>query len=257
MAAHGYETAYYLFERLEPLRVSTVMLGEEEVPPRTRVPVAPIHMRAPRACAMRPNAPSIRTRRPCGACLPTAAPTRPTQRQTKAAAASIRAGIAALVDKGMELDVHVFYCSHTGGDTTATGGVPHFWLVATPAAGGKGNALEFVRRRVGAAASVPACRAGRRPAPFLRRRFLLARDHPPPPPQAGRTLAAGDSGNDAPMFALPGVRGVVVGNAKDELRDFAREHSGGSGGLEEGRHIFARGNYAAAIEEGMRAMGVF
>ncbi|MBK7873359.1 MAG: HAD-IIB family hydrolase [Saprospiraceae bacterium] len=31
------------------------------------------------------------------------------------------------------------------------------------------------------------------------------------------TLVAGDSGNDNSMFALPGVRGIVVGNARQEL----------------------------------------
>ena len=37
-----------------------------------------------------------------------------------------------------------------------------------------------------------------------------------------RMLVAGDTNNDRSMFELPGVRGIVVGNALTELREFAR-----------------------------------
>ena len=66
---------------------------------------------------------------------------------------------------GGSIDAEVFICTHTSGGSQEK---PQFWLVATPISGGKGNALDYVRRRVGADPS--------------------------------RTLAAGDSGNDAPMF---------------------------------------------------------
>ena len=52
-----------------------------------------------------------------------------------------------------------------------------------------------------------------------------------------------------------GVRGVVVSNAKAELRQFAQQQGGGDGGGSS-RHIFAEGACAAAIVEGMRAVGV-
>ncbi|MEZ4700050.1 MAG: HAD-IIB family hydrolase [Rhodothermales bacterium] len=40
-----------------------------------------------------------------------------------------------------------------------------------------------------------------------------------------RTLVAGDSGNDSAMFALRGVRGIIVGNAQPELVELTRSGS--------------------------------
>lgn len=119
------------------------------------------------------------------------------------AEASVRRGVEACAPG---IAAHVFTCTHTGGGSA---GRPQFWLVATSEAGGKGRALDYVRARVGAAAD--------------------------------RVLVAGDSGNDAPMFdsaARGGVRGVVVGNAKAELVDFAGQFEG---------HIFAEQCCAEAI----------
>ena len=76
-------------------------------------------------------------------------------------------------DEG-SIRAEVFICTHTSGGSHEN---PQFWLVATPISGGKGNALDYVRRRVGATPS--------------------------------RTLAAGDSGNDAPMFDSEKRDGIV------------------------------------------------
>jgi len=104
------------------------------------------------------------------------------------------------------IDAHVFTCTHTGGGSKEK---PQFWLVATSKSGGKGQALDYVRKRISA--------------------------------DADNVLVAGDSGNDSPMFdfaARNGVRGVVVGNAKPELFNYAKQF---------GVHIFAEQYCAQAI----------
>lgn len=114
--------------------------------------------------------------------------------------------IRGAIEKCHGLVAHVFTCTHTGGAPKSS---PQFWLVATSKSGGKGCALDYVRERVGAVAE--------------------------------RTLVAGDSGNDVPMFdraARGGVRGVVVGNAHSELVEFAQQFEG---------HLFAEQRCAAAI----------
>eukprot|EP01025_Chloroclados_australasicus_P007816 TRINITY_DN12625_c0_g1_i1.p1 TRINITY_DN12625_c0_g1~~TRINITY_DN12625_c0_g1_i1.p1 ORF type:complete len:325 (-),score=20.63 TRINITY_DN12625_c0_g1_i1:336-1181(-) len=42
-------------------------------------------------------------------------------------------------------------------------------------------------------------------------------------PEKG-TIACGDSGNDAEFFTIPGVRGCIVGNAKDELKKWYEQN---------------------------------
>lgn len=59
-------------------------------------------------------------------------------------------------------------------------------------------------------------------------------------------VVAGDTANDAAMFRLPGVRGIVVGNAEPALRARART-----------RRVFvARAANAAGVLEGLRHFGV-
>lgn len=59
-------------------------------------------------------------------------------------------------------------------------------------------------------------------------------------------VVCGDTGNDASMFLVPGVRGIAVGNAEPELLEAVR----GSG-----TH-FAKGECAAGVMEGLKAFGV-
>lgn len=62
---------------------------------------------------------------------------------------------------------------------------------------------------------------------------------------ADRILVAGDTGNDTDMFRVPGVRGVLVANAHDEIRATLQTTPGG--------HIrFAAAPYAAGVLEGCR-----
>lgn len=61
-------------------------------------------------------------------------------------------------------------------------------------------------------------------------------------------VVAGDTNNDRSMFDLPGVRGIVVGNALPELRAIAAER----------RDIYhAKGSMADGVLEGLRHWGVF
>lgn len=56
-------------------------------------------------------------------------------------------------------------------------------------------------------------------------------------------VVAGDTGNDADMFLLPAVSGIVVGNALDELRQLASAT---------GRHYQARRANADGVVEGLQ-----
>ena len=122
---------------------------------------------------------------------------------TRIAEKSVR---RAIETSDAEIEAHVFICTHISGGSQ---GSTQYWLVATSKTGGKGQALDYVRKRIGADSS--------------------------------RVLVAGDSGNDTPMFdraARQGVRGVIVGNAKPELVNFAKQFEG---------HIFAKQYCAEAI----------
>ena len=137
------------------------------------------------------------------------------------ATAAMESVTAALKTSASKMNAHVFICTHTGGGSPES---PQFWLAATPATGGKGNAMDYLRERLAATAEC--------------------------------TLVAGDSGNDAPCFdaqARGGVRGIVVSNAQEELRTFARSHDPHSGS--EKGHVFAQKPVAAAIVEGMDLLG--
>mmetsp|Transcript_56388 Transcript_56388/g.136385 ORF Transcript_56388/g.136385 Transcript_56388/m.136385 type:complete len:382 (-) Transcript_56388:12-1157(-) len=59
------------------------------------------------------------------------------------------------------------------------------------------------------------------------------------------TVVAGDSGNDVPMFTAGAVRGILVGNAKEELVAAKRCH-----------HTRARRGYAAGVLEGLERLCV-
>lgn len=72
--------------------------------------------------------------------------------------------------------------------------------------------------------------------------LFLAR-HLGVPPE--RLIAAGDSGNDLPLFAVAG-RGIVVGNAREEL----------AGAVGEDRVYRARASHAAGILEGLDHWGL-
>eukprot|EP00941_MAST-03F_sp_MAST-3F-sp1_P000634 g634.t1 len=164
---YGDNSKFWLYDRIEPLRVSCIIVGLENV---------------------------------------------------EKAVASIRDGIHSLPpaewDGRKELNVNVFYCTHTGADVK--GGEPHFWLVAIPHNGGKGGALRYIQSRL----------------------------------KPKRVLAAGDSGNDSPMFTIDGVHGVVVGNAKAELRDFVEKQDNST------RHVFAKSKFAGAISEAMQVLKI-
>lgn len=70
-------------------------------------------------------------------------------------------------------------------------------------------------------------------------RFLV--EHLGLPPE--RVIVAGDSGNDIDMFVEP-FRGIVVGNADDDLRSIAANHV-----------YFAKADHAAGVLEGLRHWG--
>ena len=85
-----------------------------------------------------------------------------------------------------------------------------------PAAGGKGNAIRFLVEYLGIA------------------------DYP--------VVVAGDSGNDSSMFECF-QRGIVVANAKPELKQAEESRQGNS-------VFFAAQSYAAGVEEGLRHFNV-
>ncbi|MFC7336667.1 HAD-IIB family hydrolase [Haloferula chungangensis] len=59
-------------------------------------------------------------------------------------------------------------------------------------------------------------------------------------------VVCGDTGNDASMFLVPGVRGIAVGNAEPELLEAVRGTDA---------HL-AKGKCAAGVIEGLKAFGV-
>lgn len=66
--------------------------------------------------------------------------------------------------------------------------------------------------------------------------------------EAATVLVAGDTGNDISMFAEFG-RGVIVGNAKPELKQFKLDHS-------DSEVYLAQSFYAAGVAEGLKHYGV-
>ena len=60
-----------------------------------------------------------------------------------------------------------------------------------------------------------------------------------------RTVVCGDSGNDIALFATGAARGIIVGNARPELRDWHEQNQA------EHRYL-ARSHYAAGILEGLQ-----
>lgn len=97
-----------------------------------------------------------------------------------------------------------------------------YWLAASPRSGGKGNALQFVREKLGFS--------------------------------SGQTMCAGDSGNDIDMFELTtassaSIRGVVVHNAADELLDFIKANPAAD------NRLHAKHNGSHAILEGLAFFG--
>lgn len=72
-------------------------------------------------------------------------------------------------------------------------------------------------------------------------RFLIGETGIPPQ----QVLVAGDTGNDAAMFAVPGVRGILPGNALPELRAAARADV-----------YAAAADNADGVVEGLRHFGV-
>ncbi len=85
-------------------------------------------------------------------------------------------------------------------------------LDVLPPAGDKGQAMQFVRQTLGIAAT--------------------------------QTLACGDSGNDIALFSAGEERGLIVGNAQSELRQWHAANPS------DHRHL-AQAHYAAGILEGL------
>ena len=124
-----------------------------------------------------------------------------------ALAQTLCADIQAALDAEEPERYGVFWCS--GGPKST------FWLAALPRLGGKGNAMEWVRRQLGV--------------------------------ERAATFVAGDAGNDIPMFSVDGVRGVAVANAHDELRTLVAGSSG--------HHCSATRKYAGGVVEALRGWG--
>lgn len=62
------------------------------------------------------------------------------------------------------------------------------------------------------------------------------------------TVVCGDSGNDISLFMVENLRGIIVGNAMEELRQWHQENPSNY------RYI-AQGKYAGGITEGLRHFG--
>nr|WP_199339330.1 HAD-IIB family hydrolase [Nostoc sp. FACHB-892] len=63
-----------------------------------------------------------------------------------------------------------------------------------------------------------------------------------------QTVACGDSGNDISLFADRKEKGIIVGNAKQELLEWHKTHPN------ENRYL-AKANFATGIEEGLEYFG--
>ena len=65
---------------------------------------------------------------------------------------------------------------------------------------------------------------------------------------ATKTVVCGDSGNDIALFSAGEERGILVGNAKPELRQWYEENK-------KDYHYFAQADYADGIVEGLHHFG--
>jgi sucrose-6F-phosphate phosphohydrolase len=65
---------------------------------------------------------------------------------------------------------------------------------------------------------------------------------------ATKTVVCGDSGNDIALFSAGEERGILVGNAKPELRQWYEENK-------KDYHYFAQAHYADGILEGLHHLG--
>lgn len=65
---------------------------------------------------------------------------------------------------------------------------------------------------------------------------------------ATSTVVCGDSGNDIALFNVPEVRGIMVGNAQPELRQWYEKNAANY-------HYHAKAAYAGGILEGLRYFG--
>ncbi|MEQ8971155.1 MAG: sucrose-phosphate phosphatase [Coleofasciculus sp. C1-SOL-03] len=65
---------------------------------------------------------------------------------------------------------------------------------------------------------------------------------------ATKTVVCGDSGNDIALFSAGEERGILVGNAKPELRQWYEENK-------KDYHYFAQADYADGILEGLHHLG--
>lgn len=63
--------------------------------------------------------------------------------------------------------------------------------------------------------------------------------------EARQTLVCGDSGNDISLFAINQAKGIIVGNAHVELRNWHELHPSND-------RYFAKSNYAQGIMEGLK-----
>ncbi|WP_263972452.1 sucrose-phosphate phosphatase [Pseudanabaena yagii] len=63
--------------------------------------------------------------------------------------------------------------------------------------------------------------------------------------EPSQTLVCGDSGNDISLFAINQVKGIIVGNAHLELRDWHYQNPSSD-------RYFAKSNYAQGIMEGLK-----